>query len=310
VSPTPHVAVLLCTFNGQRYLQGQLDSIAAQTHQAWSVWASDDGSTDGTKDVLAHYRDMWGADRLTLVTGPAEGATRNFSTLAALDRIQAQAYAYADQDDVWERGKLERALAWLGSVPDSTPALYCSRTVVIDDQDATIGLSPLFGRPPSFGNALAQNIASGNTMVFNDAARRLLVAAEHAGARPVFHDWWTYLLVTGSGGQVRYDPTPTVRYRQHGNNQVGANVGVRDRVANAHDSVWQRLRPWTDQNLAALDLVTERLTAASRATLTTFRHARERSLIPRLIGLGVSGVHRQTIVGNVSLIVAALFRRF
>ena len=172
------------------------------------------------------------------------------------------------------------------------------------------GASPLFRRPPSFGNALAQNLASGNTMVFNDAARRLLVEAERAGARPAFHDWWAYLLVTGCGGTVRYDPHPSVRYRQHGCNQVGANVDLRSRIANAHDSVWRQLRPWTDQNLAALNVVKTWLAPEHRATLATFSHARTRTLVPRLIGIAHSGVYRQTIAGNVALAAAAVCRRF
>lgn len=310
MSSKARVAVLLCTCNGQRFLAEQLESIHAQTHDAWTVWASDDGSTDETRGVLEQYRTRWGGDRLSVVTGPAQGLTRNFSTLAASDRIAADAYAFADQDDVWERDKIERAMHWLAGVSASTPALYCSRTTTIEESGEVTGASPLFRRPPSFANALAQNLASGNTMVFNDAARQLLVRAERAGARPAFHDWWLYLLVTGCGGQVRYDSHPTVRYRQHGHNQVGANVDFASRLANAGQSVWRRLRPWTDQNVAALVVVREWLTPEHRAALATFSHARTRSLVPRLVGLAHSGVHRQTVVGNVALVVAAVFRRF
>ena len=76
--------------------------------------------------------------------------------------IQARAYAYADQDDVWDPDKLERARRWLDTVDPAVAALYCSRTRLIDAAGRDAGLSPLFSRPPSFANALAQNIAGGS----------------------------------------------------------------------------------------------------------------------------------------------------
>ena len=90
-------------------------------------------------------------------------------------------------------------LGWLQTVPRGTPALYGARTLLIDPEGAYLGRSPLFCRPPTFRNALVQNIAGGNTMVFNEAARRLLMAAGSAVQVPS-HDWWLYLLTTAGGG--------------------------------------------------------------------------------------------------------------
>ena len=115
--------MLLCTFNGQRFLAEQLQSIALQSFTAWTLWASDDGSTDQTGRMLAEFGEAWGPDRVTTLSGPAEGLVRNFSTLVANDRIAADAYAFSDQDDVWERDKLERAMRWLSEVPASTPGV-------------------------------------------------------------------------------------------------------------------------------------------------------------------------------------------
>ena len=70
------VAILLCTFNGARFLQGQLDSYAAQTHANWTVWASDDGSGDGTLAILERQRLAWGPGRLTIVGGPGRDRGR------------------------------------------------------------------------------------------------------------------------------------------------------------------------------------------------------------------------------------------
>ena len=69
----PVVAVLLCSYQGERHLAEQLDSIAAQTHRGWTLWVSDDRSTDDTLAILEQYRSRWGSDRLSILTGPARG---------------------------------------------------------------------------------------------------------------------------------------------------------------------------------------------------------------------------------------------
>jgi glycosyltransferase involved in cell wall biosynthesis len=304
-SDPPQIAILLCTYQGRSFLPAQLDSFAAQTRHDWSVWASDDGSSDGTLDVLEKYRQRWGAARLTVVTGPGRGLTANFISMACRPEIQARAFAFADQDDIWEPDKLERACRWIDSIDPATAALYCSRTRLIDAEGRETGFSPLFSQPPSFGGALAQNIAGGNTMVINDAARRLVAGAAAAGSDPVIYDWWIYLLVTACGGCVYYDPVPTIRYRQHGRNQVGANIRFRDRAHNARQLLHGRVRRWNDVNLAALDRIRDLITPANGRVLDDFRRVRSAGLAGRVSGLYGSGVRRQTFLGNIGLFVAA-----
>jgi len=171
---TARVAILLCTYHGQHYLPEQLDSFAAQTYENWAVWASDDGSEDDTHSILEDYQSRWDVGRLSIHFGPAEGFAANFLSLTCNANIDADLYAYSDQDDVWEADKLARAVQWLESVPAEVPALYCSRTRLVDANNNEVGVSPLFAKAPSFANALMQNIGGGNTMVFNNAARNLL----------------------------------------------------------------------------------------------------------------------------------------
>ncbi|MGL4860623.1 MAG: glycosyltransferase, partial [Enterobacteriaceae bacterium] len=186
---SPEVAILLCTWYGQQYLAGQLDSFAAQTHTHWKGWVSDDGSEDDTLTILENYKLKWPAGRLSIHSGPGMGFAANFVSLTCMDCIDAAYYAYSDQDDIWETDKLERAIQWLATIPAHIPALYCARTRLVDAENNEIGLSPLFSRPPSFANALMQNIGGGNTMVFNNATRALL--RETRESYPLItHDWW------------------------------------------------------------------------------------------------------------------------
>ena len=272
------------------------------------VWASDDGSKDGTHAILNQTLKAWGKDKISIHNGPKEGFCANFLSLTCKADIQADYYAYSDQDDIWQSEKLARALAVLKTVPTEVPGLYCSRTLVVDADDHPICMSPLFTKPPSFANALMQNIGGGNTMVFNDAARRLLMeAGEYVNV--VTHDWWAYLLVSGCGGQVFYDAEQTVRYRQHENNLVGMNASTSARLKRIIQLFKGRFREWTDLNVAAINAMREHLTPKNQHILDQFVVARQQPLFRRMLALKSSGIYRQTLFGKLGLIVAAMFNK-
>lgn len=303
------VAILLCTYNGQHFLNEQLDSFTAQTHLDWQVFASDDGSTDASLQILKKRQQILPDNQLKILSGPAKGFVANFLSLTCNTSIEADYFAYSDQDDIWEADKLERALRWLQSVPSDTPALYCSRTRLVDAENNEIGLSPLFTKQPSFANALMQNIAGGNTVVFNNAARALLIETRE-NLPVIAHDWWAYILITGCGGLVHYDRYPSLRYRQHQNNLIGINPSIAARYKRIH-TLWQGdFKSRNDQNIAALSTLTHRLTPENQQRLNNFIKARQKSLIPRLILLKRSGFYRQTYLGNLGLVAAAIFNKF
>ncbi|HEY5800586.1 MAG TPA: glycosyltransferase family 2 protein [Burkholderiaceae bacterium] len=311
-SPAPaaagKVAVLLCTYHGQHYLSEQLDSLAQQIYPNWEIWASDDNSQDDTHAILLAHQLRLGADRLTIHDGPAEGFAANFLSLICNADIAAEYYAFSDQDDIWERDKLTRAVAALDTVPANVPALYCSRTRLIDQDNNSIGYSPLFTRKPGFANALVQNIGGGNTMVLNNAARKLLMEAG-ADTDVVSHDWWAYMIIAGCGGRVFYDAYPSLRYRQHDANVVGMNAGWRARVERVGLLFAGRFRYWSASNIRALEKIHYRLTPESQRILADFKQARQQWLLPRLAGLLRAGIYRQTVLGNLGLAAAALLNK-
>lgn len=251
---------------------------------------------------------QWPAGRLSIHFGPAEGFAANFLSLTCKASIEADYYAYSDQDDIWEPDRLVRALGWLKTIPPDIPALYSSRTRYISENGSNLGFSTIFKKPPSFCNALVQSIAGGNTMVFNQAAR-LLLAKTPSHAKVVSHDWWAYMLVCGSGGRVFYDPYPGVRYRQHGNNMAGRNTTLLARVRRAKGLLAGRFKSWNQVNLNALNEMAPCLTNENRKTLTLFDNARSGPVFLRIYNLYRSGVYRQTLAGNVGLLIAALLRK-
>ena len=303
----PRVAVLMAVFEEARFLPEQLSSIRAQSHENFEVWVSRDCEDEDVGAVLEEHASAFGANRFFVLEGPKQGCSANFLSLVFNPEIRADYFAYSDQDDVWGWDKLSRAIAALEGIPEATPALYGSRSRLIDENGRSLGLSPLHGRSPSFCNALVQNIAGGHTMVMNQAARELLHAS---GVTDVpLHDWWTYLLVTGAGGRVLYDLHPSVRYRQHARNLTGLPVYPNDHVRRVRRLVKGEVRDINAANIQALHKVKTLITPENRHILDTYSKARASHLLPRLKGIQESGVYRQTRVENLGLFIASLLNK-
>jgi len=311
----PTIHVLLATYNGERYLRQQWASLEAQEGVDVVLHLADDGSRDGTVALArALSQPLRGAIRAVhwLDAPPRRSATRSFQMLLA-DAVQrcpeAAWFAYCDQDDVWLPGKLAAAHAVLAPYGGSPrPALYGGRTLAVDDEDREGGLSPLFVQPPSFRNAVTQNIMGGNTMVMNRAAAELVASA--SGLEVVTHDWLTYQLVSGADGFIHYDPRPFVRYRQHGQNVIGSNLGWRARWDRLLRMLRGEYREWNALNTAALAQRAAALTQGNRAVLEAFRHAREAGTPwARMAWLRRSGAFRQKPAEQAMLWLACVLGR-
>lgn len=298
----------MATRNGAAFINEQLDSLLAQSWPLVDLWVSDDGSTDGTTAIVESWRSRWNKGSLTLVNGPQQGFAANFRSLIIDARIDADYYAFCDQDDVWEPDRLESAIRWMEAQDTGMPLLFCSRTATMSETGEAAGHSPLFQRPPSFRNALVQSIAGGNTMLLNRVARDILAKAS-ARTEFVSHDWWAYLIVTAAGGTVRYEPRPLVHYRQHGANLVGANVSWRARLSRLGRLFRGQFAIWTDSNLSGLAVNRDLLAHDAALCLQLFIGARAGNLFRRFSMLRKSGVYRQTLMGTLGLYLALLWRR-
>ncbi|MGQ3889240.1 glycosyltransferase family 2 protein [Legionella sp. CNM-1927-20] len=297
----------MCTYNGQRYLVEQLNSIVNQTHDNWELWISDDGSTDNTLHIISSYQNRY-PGKLYLFNGPKKGFASNFLSLIFRINKSGDYFAYADQDDIWDLSKLTRALNWLETQSQSVPTLYCSRTRLINEQGQEIGFSPLFHKTSGFRNALVQNIGGGNTMVFNYAAANLVKLTKKDSSL-IAHDWWTYLLITGAGGEIFYDTYPTVNYRQHQANLIGGNRGLWARLNRIKRMFQGHLKQWIDQNIEALLPIEDILTKENRLILHQFISARNSALIVNIFKINRLGIYRQTALGNLGLFVGSLFKK-
>lgn len=313
------VTILMAVFNGADCLDEQLQSLLSQEHRCWHLVTSDDGSHDDSAAILGRFAHQVRAEaeatgaqiRVTNLQGPRQGGAENFLFLLRQAGRAAQPgwIAFSDQDDVWLPDRLSRGLATLRALKGAGPALYCSRTWITPSDLSSRRLSAARPRPAGFRNALVQNIASGNTILLNPAAVELISDAVVQVPQVVVHDWWVYQLVTGVGGQVAHDDEPTLLYRQHAVNQIGANDTILQRLKRIRQLMRGDFRDWNRINIVALQSAEQRLTPENRALLDDFAKLRDLPLLPRLRLLSEMGLYRQSGISTFALWVAAVLRR-
>ena len=209
------IIVLLSSYNGEKYLREQIESILSQRDVEVELRVRDDGSTDSTRDILDEYRE---AGKLTWYTGPNLKPAGSFMDLI---RTAGEAgwYALSDQDDRWLPEKLSRAVSALKQADPSKPALYCSGTILADADLNPIPDGRKGNRQFTLKQTLISSGATGCTMCFNRALLELLrrPCPEHK----LMHDNWIYKVCRVTGGTIIKDDRSFILYRQHGGNAIG-----------------------------------------------------------------------------------------
>lgn len=225
------VTILLATYNGEKYLGQQLESIIEQTHQNWRIFISDDGSADGTIDLIKDYQKKYPKKIRLFDSGHRFGsACGNFFFLLqqAVDS-DSEYIMFCDQDDVWIRDKIALTLDEMKKTEEKTqpkqPVLVFTDLEVVDAQMRTIAssfmqYSKLRGDRIHLNYLLTQNVVTGCTVMINLHLGKLslnFITKQDI----LMHDWWM-ALVAAAFGRIVYIDSKTVKYRQHSKNAVGA----------------------------------------------------------------------------------------
>lgn len=219
------IQVLLSTYNGELFIEEQLESILLQEGVDFSILVRDDGSQDRTTEIVAKYVEMY-PDKIRLLKSDNRKLPASYFELIRQSSEDYDYYAFCDQDDVWEPGKLLRAVTKLKTLLDQErPLLYCSATTMVDQELNVIRVWPQMPRRPlTVYNALIENIVVGCTAVFNKRAMDLMkYRLPTAYDKIIMHDWWLYASVAAFG-EVIFDPRPFIRYRQHDRNSFGGST--------------------------------------------------------------------------------------
>lgn len=308
------VTVLLALYNGEAHLRTQLESIFSQTFRDWKLLVSDDQSTDAGVSIVKDYAAQLPEGKIRLLNGPRMGGAANFLHLLAQAPRDAGYCAFSDQDDLWLPQKLTRAVAAL-TAAGAVPAAYFSRTLICAEDLSAPHVSNRPRKAFGFRNALVQNVMAGNTIVMNAAARDLLqniIAQTDAAvcAQVVVHDWWVYQMLSGCGAQLIWDQEPSLLYRQHSGNQIGANDGLRAQMVRLGLMLRGGYADWNRRNLLALQAALPQFTEENQRVLAEFVRVRSTSgALARLRMLRRAGLYRQGALGQASLYLTALIKR-
>lgn len=214
------VSVLMSTYNGEKYIQEQLDSIFNQKDVELKLIVRDDGSRDSTLDIL--YRNKKDHDNLTIIRdGNNLGSCKSFLKLIS-SCTDDEFYALSDQDDIWDEDKLITAIDKMKPCDLSKPVLYHSNLRIVDENNTFYRNS--HSSPKKLENkylSLIQGGATGCTLVYNHALAEIAKRVKPRNFS--MHDTWLYI-VSMLLGEVVYDFKPHINYRQHSNNVIGTSL--------------------------------------------------------------------------------------
>ena len=306
----PIIHILMATFQGGTYLKEQLESIESQSYINWRLIISDDGSTDDTLPIISEFAKK--VDQPVIILGgPGKGSTRNFFHL--INSIEFltknELIAFSDQDDVWLPKKLESAVNYFKLIGKSAiPHLYCGRTRIVNASLNPIKQSDMPERNLEFGNALLQNVASGNTMVFNSVLLEILkkIPVDY----PIWHDWTAYQIATGCGGLVYYDCNPQVLYRQHNTNVIGASESIGSKLKKLIrilDGSCKEKMTLVEKSMTSVE---DHLAPKSIRILKEFKAMRhEPNSFKRLLIAKRNGLYRQKHVDQFVFLLSLFFNR-
>lgn len=237
------VQVLLSTYNGDKYLDRQIDSIIKQKGVNISLFVRDDGSSDNTKKILSEWEEK---GMLKWFDGENLKPAKSFWDLV-MKSEKADYYAFSDQDDIWLPNKLINGINKIKEKNTTEPALYYSKLTPVDEN-----LEPLEGYPEvniedDFCKSMIISYAAGCTMVFNDQLMNL--AKKYKPTQLRMHDHWLYMICAAVQGQIINDKNSYIQYRQHDSNAVGFKVSFGKTISrlwndfNENDSVrWKQVK--------------------------------------------------------------------
>lgn len=216
----------MAVYNGEKYLSEQIDSILAQSAGEWHLYICDDGSSDDSFRIASEYAEKY-PHRITAMKNekPSGSACANFMVM--LKGSEAEYVMFSDQDDFWHPHKIKltfEKMQELESEYGDSPLLVHTELEIADRELNVI--SPSFtkfqGLDPgkrSLNRLLCQNNITGCTVMINRALANIIRDAPPE--KMLMHDWWAGL-AAAAFGHIGFVETPTIKYRQHGGNQVGA----------------------------------------------------------------------------------------
>ena len=311
------IAIIMGTYNGEKYIKEQIDSILAQDYKEWKLFIFDDSSKDNTETIVNEYVNNY-PDKIYFQKNKVNfGAAGNFfngiKEVATKLATDAEYFCFSDQDDVWVEDKLRRSLAKIRQIENGEPALVFS-DVAITDKNLTITAASYFEAERvdrtkvSLNYLLMENKLIGGTVMINKALVDLELNAEESGLIPYkkakMHDWWFGLLAAGFG-KIGYIDGFTEYYRQHEHNVVGGSnfiSYIKARISKMHENRL-RIRENITQGEEFLKYFGEYLTEPKLGIAKEFVALKTKGWLGRKISIIKNKYLKSGIIRNIALLI-------
>lgn len=299
------IDILMATYNGEKYVKEQIESILNQTYQEWKLYIRDDGSKDNTLSILRDFQNKH-KERIFLVEDNKKGlgAKGNFSEL--IQYSNSEYCMFSDQDDVWINTKIEESMKKMQSVESdkNIPILVHSDLKVVDSELKIINESfweyqQLDSSKNTLNNLLVQNNITGCTMLMN---KSLVNICRDIPSNCIMHDWWIGLVASAFGKIYTVD-NQTILYRQHGNNEVGAHkynsIGfIKDKLSNI-DRINKSIDDALIQARVFYDKFGKILGQEEKELVFDFANIRKKNILSRKLSIIQNKYYKNGLVRNI-----------
>ena len=298
------ISILLSTYNGEKYLRAQLDSLFSQSYKNFKLIARDDGSSDKSLEILKYYD-------IELLPGNENiGVKSSFETLLkyAFENSDAKYFMFCDQDDIWNQDKIEKTLKKMLELEnlygDNIPLLVHTDLEVVNENLETLSSSMwksehINPKANTLNKLLIQNTITGCTMMIN---RNLAIKSLSISSKAIMHDWWIGLVAT-TFGKIGFIEESTMKYRQHGKSDTGAKTYDYKFIIN-------KLKKFSDINIDKnifqakefLEDYKEELDEESKIILEDFSSIKEKPYLQRVSIILKYRLFKYGIIRNIGLL--------
>ena len=302
------IVILLSTYNGEKYLKEQLDSMFSQSYKDFEIIARDDCSSDETINILKSYNIK------ILDTDKNLGAKLSFSTLLnyAVRNTDAEYFMFCDQDDIWKNDKIEKTIKIMKELEKTNsdlPLLVHTDLEVVDEKINLLAESfwKYEKRDPSLNSLnrlIIQSTVTGCTMMIN---RKLAKLSLPVSENSIMHDWWISM-VASSFGKIAYLEESTISYRQHSSNDTGSKkFGLNLILKKAinflfYDELYKHLDRNIKQAESFLNQYESLLDTDTKNMLKDFVSIKEKSFLEKRKILLKHDILKQGIIRNMGLL--------
>lgn len=305
------IDILMATYNGERYISEQIESILNQTYKNWKLYIRDDGSKDNTKYIIKNYEKKY-PNKIIVIEDENNGLGAKYNFRELMKHSTNEYCMFSDQDDIWLNNKIQITLSKMIEIESQnlidTPILIHTDLKVVDSELNIIDNSfwkyqNLYNTNIKLNNLLVQNYITGCTMMLN---KSLLNLAKNMPKESIMHDWWIGL-VASTFGIIGYVENATILYRQHGNNEVGAQKynslkSIKSKLLNLkkiNDSIENTII----QSEAFYNLNKEMLDITDEQIIKEFIRLKEKTYVDRKLSVIKNKFYKNGLIRNIGYLI-------